>query len=234
MRIVSKQKDYYDCMQKYGQDLTTVYVRHLETEQFEESYGKKKPWPFHYIYNLYISEIIVKQYIVGFCGKIYPLITIQKEFLDVGKDGPEEPKIFFCYTTKDVDTSFRAIMKEKQYRNYDADMHHYRFKNTTKGRIYQFFEKCEENKESYSHMFEEKMCPIFVADRSRLCIDWNSLLRPFEFFRVFETNTAFQEIYMWISNQAIPQKPMPVINNEMKIATHGFDLKWSFRREPGK
>jgi hypothetical protein len=44
---------------------------------------------------------------------------------------------------------------------------------------------------------------------------------------------AFQEIAMWLSNQAVPQKPMPVIDDEMKVATHGFD-QHSFRKPKSK
>ncbi len=63
-------------------------------------------------------------------------------------------------------------------------------------------------------------------------ITYNALLRPLNFAKVKDPYTAFQEIAMWVSNLAAPQKDMPIISNKMKIATHGFD-EWSFRREPG-
>ena len=58
----------------------------------------------------------------------------------------------------------------------------------------------------------------------------NPILRPLEFFRVFGAYAAYQEIEMYLSNQAIPQKKMPEISDEMKALAHGFD-KYSFRAE---
>jgi hypothetical protein len=84
-------------------------------------------------------------------------------------------------------------------------------------------------------MFEEKRCPVFVAQASSRyssgTIEWNALLNQHDFMRVFDPYTAFQEIEMFMSNLAIPQKPMPVIPDELKAESKGFD-KWSFRKLP--
>jgi hypothetical protein len=83
-------------------------------------------------------------------------------------------------------------------------------------------------------MFEEKRCPVFIAHRDYKggTIVWNGLLKSVEFFRIFQPFAAFQEIAMWLSNQAVPEKVMPVIDDETKAESKGFD-KWSFRRPPG-
>lgn len=104
----------------------------------------------------------------------------------------------------------------------------------------QFFDECKKQQDSHKALFEDKRCPIFVAHWSRWTwqrrknsiIEYNALLRPYEFFRVFDPYTAFQEIAMFMSNLAIPQDPMPVIPDELKAHSRGFD-EWSFRRPPG-
>lgn len=45
--------------------------------------------------------------------------------------------------------------------------------------------------------------------------------------------TAYQELQMWMSNQAIPHKPIPKVSDKDMVTAKGFD-KWSFRKEPQK
>ena len=44
---------------------------------------------------------------------------------------------------------------------------------------------------------------------------------------------AFQEINMWMSNQAMPEKVIPEIDNKTMIEIKGFD-KFSFRKDKSK
>lgn len=74
--------------------------------------------------------------------------------------------------------------------------------------------------------------PIFTIDTYYLRywkVTWNDLLNQFEFYRVFGPYQAFQELEMYLNNLARPMKPMPVIPDELKIQTHGFN-KYSFRK----
>src|SRR5688572_9477288 len=54
MRIISNFKDYYDCIQSYGQDDDLVYLRKTEEK--------------------IVAGSITQGYYIGFCGKIYPVL----------------------------------------------------------------------------------------------------------------------------------------------------------------
>ena len=74
MRIISDFHDYYDCVQKMGQDLNTVYIRkrkevNLDMFPFSNFLNKFRGW----------EGIYPKIYIVGFCGKIYPVMCVNKD-----------------------------------------------------------------------------------------------------------------------------------------------------------
>jgi hypothetical protein len=52
-----------------------------------------------------------------------------------------------------------------------------------------------------------------------------------EFYRVFDPYQAYQEVAMWLSNQAVPIKPIPEMSDEIKAESKGFN-KFSFRKDP--
>jgi hypothetical protein len=59
-------------------------------------------------------------------------------------------------------------------------------------------------------------------------------LKDFDFARIVDPYTAFQEIAMMVGG-VIPKGGPPIVevSNESKIKKHGLD-KWSFRRPPTK
>jgi hypothetical protein len=57
----------------------------------------------------------------------------------------------------------------------------------------------------------------------------NDCLRPLGFMRVLEPYAAFQELFMWLANQARPLKPIPKIDDRTMAEAKGFD-KFSFRK----
>jgi hypothetical protein len=59
-------------------------------------------------------------------------------------------------------------------------------------------------------------------------------LRPFEFQRIVDPYTAFQELSMYIGGILGNLNPkVPDVSNEDLIVAKGFD-KWSFRKESTK
>ena len=216
MRIVSKQRDYYDGVQRTGQDLTLVYVR--TPEEVHLNRGEWKFPSFRYFGPIpYWS----KTCIIGFCGNIYPMIEMTYD---------EEKAL--CYSAKEVDDFLQRTLKKKSWERYCGHAK-YRLWNCDQKRAVEFFKECGKVKSSFKKMFDDKQCPIFVAEHANVetVITYNALLRPYEFFRVMDPYTAFQEIAMFMSNFAVPQKPMPVIPDKMKIHSRGFS-EWSFRKEP--
>lgn len=79
--------------------------------------------------------------------------------------------------------------------------------------------------------------PVFVAKggENRIgggsYIEYNTRLKDLEFYRKFDAYQAFQEIAMWLGNQAEPRKPIPVLDDVTMAEIKGFD-KWSFRTPP--
>ena len=67
MRIIDKQKDYYDCMLQYGQDPNTVWVRQNKKEEYVENTP---------VLNFYSAYPVI----IGFCGKHYKLLCQKSEW----------------------------------------------------------------------------------------------------------------------------------------------------------
>lgn len=67
------------------------------------------------------------------------------------------------------------------------------------------------------------------ATRRWITVVKNPCLADLEFYRVKDSFTCFQELEMWLSNQASPEKPIPEVSNNDMIEAKGFDLKHSFR-----
>lgn len=236
MRIVGSKRDYYDCIQAHGQDQTLLYIRKPE----EIHYGSRVPvtagpvWPFPAIsYWHYWDGFNVDQHIIGFCGKIYPMVSFRRY----------DPKIasVACFTIEDIDKFVDDHLSDdskERYYGRPGKRRRWRYWGSTKRvDIVEHFNNCAKKQDDFRGLFEERRSPVFVATYSTPAsrhgkIVYNELLRPYEFFRVFDPYRAFQEISMFMSNLAIPEKVMPVIPDELKIHSRGFN-EWSFRRPPG-
>lgn len=203
MRIVSKQVDYYDCIQKTGQDKSVQYIRTPREEILWTS-----PFPEFRITCQRAYNICIHDRIIGFCGKIYPIVQLSDYSVAFAS----------CYSATELEKlADRLEIKECDKRDFVF-------------RVRTFFATCERLQDSFTHLFDNSGCPIFVATCSgRSCeIQYNALLRPYNFAKVFDPQRAFQTIFMYLSNLARPEKPIPQIPDSMKIYTHGFD-KHSFR-----
>lgn len=62
----------------------------------------------------------------------------------------------------------------------------------------------------------------------------NPKLKDYQFDRIKDSFTAFQEISIYLSNILVEQKETVVIEDKFRIEQHGFDLKKSFRKEKNK
>lgn len=225
MRIIADKHDYYDKCISFGVDPTIVYVRKPGEEQL-------KRWPFPWMLDIDIG-LSFTHYVIGFCGKIYPCIRTgtsrygdQNEIITIEK---------FCYTEKDIDSFVRANANKKQLAKFYGED---RRVTPIQALLAKFFAECKRQQDAFKAMFEERRSPVFVARQPHIrrwgefTVEWDVLLKEYEFYRVFDFTRAFQEVFMFMGNLAQPQKPMPVISDEAKVQAHGMD-KWSFRRPPG-
>jgi hypothetical protein len=236
MRILSEFHDYYDSVQGIGQDQTLIYLR--KPAEVEVRYS----FPILPANNRFgYRNLTVHQSIIGFCGKIYPVLKLIRR----SRASLPDDVYKICYNLDDVDLFVRdhypkkvieeyQITKSKKKRRYRfrfwQDVHRYEFEK--------FFLDCANIKDAHTNMFLERRCPIFVATLqeaswyrpSKAKIVYNASLREFEFFRIFDTYSAFQEIAMYLGGLAAPNKPIPEVSDRDMITAKGFD-EFSFRKE---
>lgn len=56
----------------------------------------------------------------------------------------------------------------------------------------------------------------------------------YNFMRILDPYTIFQELQMWFNNLAEPAKVMPKFSDKMMAEIKGFDPKYSFRKPKQK
>lgn len=257
MRVISKFKDFYDCIQRQGQDQTCVWIRNMETEELEKGF----PFPTYLGGYRRYSDVGVYVYVIGFCGKIYPVLKMfdwrpKYQSFDTSKDA-------ICHNVDDVTKFIEATYDDKQ-----IDVYHSKGKNlwrfgasrgmnVRKGSVAEFFGLCAERQDSYEKHFVENGTPVFVAryrsgykEASTITYHGRNneskpddqvkylggpTLGDLEFYRVFDTFRAFQEIHMYLGGVlGVGNPPVPEVSNDDLIQAKGFNLKTSFRKEPSK
>lgn len=239
MLIISKKKDYYDgVVGTMGVDKTIVYNREtidVENDNMPTIFkGKKGYWGFRYRENAFHElcyHSIKKEFagvcdeqahfIIGFCGKLY-----------IG---------WKLYT--EIDTSDHSIRTDITYDHeymkdiLEAKSWHGNLDDSIKYVL------------SFDALpiFRELKVPVFVydGDFGRTTFDKkrsvynhhkpkfliNPLLKDYEFYKVFDTFQAFQEVSMFMGGVlGAGEKEITVVDDKYKIAQHGFD-KFSFRKD---
>jgi len=236
MRIISKFHDYYDSVQAMGQDRSLVYVRNPEEIDCKQGgfFFPSCTACFRTYYDRFDAsrKLDVDDHVVGFCGKIYPVVKLI--FIDRNRPMGEEAPKKFCYNMDDVDGFIHEHFRDKQIECYESKD----FIPNSQWQFYhrrryftEFFTVGEEKK--YEKHFIEKRCPIIVGDCRHKKIIYNGKLKDVDFFRVFDPYRAFQEIAMYYGNMAVPLKPIPEITDETMAEIKGFD-KFSFRKDKKK
>ncbi len=230
MRIISKFHDYYDCVQSQGQDQTLIYLRKRRVVE-----GRRMHYPFPYFTYTYRSKIEVHQWIVGFCGKIYPILDVSKKMY--GGDDKEAR----CYSLDEVDIFVETHFNKREIDGYRAKSKSINRRwcgSYIRNNFKNFFAKCKQQQEVFTSMFPVG-CPIFVATTNKCYwnlitkITYNDSLKELEFFRLFDTYSAFQEIAMYLGGQAQPNNPIPKVSDRDMVVAKGFD-KYSFRKDKEK
>ena len=232
------QRNFYDFYDSAigvgGIDKTCIYDRKMEFNLIEIDVGKSRKTDFICEYTLpkklndkklwVFSEVVI-----GFAGKIYPCCRAEcgevfSHFYDIN--------------------SWAKFLKSK-----GEDIFSIKRKNNNRSR-YLWDEKLIEetglkkffdiNEWKWTEkFFLEYKTPIFaiVSDKIRYknekCnIIINPCLKDFDFMKIIDPFTAFQEIYMFLSGILVKkEKPIPEMDDETMRDAKGFD-KWSFKRPP--
>jgi hypothetical protein len=240
MLIIAKKKDYYDGVAgTTGIDKTIVYDRQIiEVEENDipilfarkrYHFGKNDQTSFHNISYYDIKKELRVLYhecayfVIGFCGKLYigwKLYSIGKE-----EDGSDA---LITTITYDFD-NMKKIVEPKTWggRKFVDDVNYIVNHNVI-------------------DLFRELNAPVFVydSDYGKVSIYRHSygnfhpkfiinpLLKEYQFYKVFNTVQAFQEISMFMGGVlGNKEKEIVEVADKYKIGQHGFD-KWSFRKMP--
>jgi hypothetical protein len=213
MRIISKFRDYYDSAAAYGIDRTVVYVR--ETKEITPR--KQSRWTYRPV--LFKHKNITYEYQqgqIGFCGGCYPFVIVTwYEKQELKRNVFWSLEFFSEFYGKYVPGW------EKGYK--------YRKESWTHQRFREFFEWVPEG---FSEIFHTHQIPIFVRYSNEEVIA-NPNLRDFEFYRLFDSFQAHQELAMYVGGVLRQsENSMIQLSDEDKAAKHGFN-KASFRTDPG-
>lgn len=240
MYIIGKGKDYYDSVgYQYGIDKSIIYKRTLTELEANGEFEKPikhliSASPFRRIDldfpNYTNFDMVDEWYLIGFCGKIYVCLK-----LTWGKSKPRwvgdyfpEDTFQFLYSNEFIPILEEEIRNKVEVRPSkwlrDPDYNH--VIETAK-----LLETMD-----YSDLFFKYKTPCFVIkilrDQKPIL---NPLLKDYEFFKVKDAFTAFQEIQQFISGVIGIDSNEPIVTDDKyKILAAGFDLKTSFRKDAGK
>lgn len=200
MLIKSDFKDYYDCGKAYDFEQEPLYIRYSKNILIPSINFPERKTTSMLGWIGWRSYMLYSDLILGFCGKIY-----------------------FGHAIFNSTKIERVIYWEE---GFDHGIESMEFRENPN----KFFD-------SLKHFFELYDTPIFsiMLDR-RFYYEGNTILTVNPNLKLLSFQTmrspyyAYQDLRMYLSNKAAPEKPIPTISNEDMIAAKGFDLKSSFRK----
>ena len=169
-------------------------------------------------------------FIVGFCGKLYVGWKLYREWVD-----PESSLLNnYPETLTDITYDHELIKKYIKSNfwggnNLDDDFEYIKNYNAI-------------------NIFRKLKAPIFIYDydygrtsinayrnRSKCVFIINPNLSEYEFYTVFDSFQAFQEVQMFMGGVlGKGEKDIVEVADKYKIEQHGFDYKYSFRKDKEK
>jgi hypothetical protein len=222
MKIISTFRDYYDSVSHQYLDKEIVYMRGQTMLNLDKAAVEKYPRLDSHCRGFGDStSMYTSAEIIGFCGKLYPVIVIK-----FGKLSGH----FYSYETLEKFVIENELpLKAGKRRWYWRDTYDLSLLVECK----RFLENTEKFK-AMEYLFGDHNAPVFlyrISDNRRQLI-FNPMLKFYDFVTVKDPFTAHQDLYQYVSGHLKqPQKPMVEISDKDKIHKHGFD-KWSFRKMP--
>lgn len=212
MRIISKFKDYYDGIQHTIFDKETLYLR----EKKEIGRVKEPKWCTGSR-----SEYDLKYGYIGFCGKLILYCHWMNKY------GTDE----FLYSADKVHEYAESHLENEDY-DYYFTGGKYKWSRPYKLEVEKTFADWSRPGNDYHNDFIKYKTPIFmVTIPNRYHVVINPCLSDYNFQRVFDPYTAFQEIYMYLSGVLGGNfKPIPEVSDIDMIEAKGFDKRYSFRK----
>lgn len=230
MRIISKFKDYYDSASAYGIDKECVYVRKTEDIPYKK-YRIQEHWSYCHTRNKNY-EYPNTPFVIGFAGQIITGICIYKR-RNVASFAKE---IKFFYSAQDVTDYMQGEGFDISGRKYFWSRSGHNYSITIHKELEAFFAF---DRNSMKHLFRDHHCPVWMIKpmhdgRVENTLILNPCLRVWEFAKVKDPVTAFQEVHQYLSGVlGNKENEMVKISDKHKAQARGFD-KWSFKNLPGK
>ena len=237
MLIVSKYKDYYDSAVGLGIDKTIVYERYLKTiecpKDILDVITTNHFEDFNYRSIISKNKYTSGYFILGFCGKLYIGFKFTKEN-NVNFNKSYDTKIIY------------DIEKARKLFDFNKNEHKkwYWSGKSNEERLNDFIFKIKSI--NCIEWFRKFNIPIFLIgnnndvfnyydnDSSLKKITINPILKNYDFMKIYDPYTTFQEIQMFISGVlGINKDGIDVeMTEKQKVQQHGFDKKYGFRKRP--
>jgi hypothetical protein len=220
MLINSKHNDYYDGLSKQYLDKTIVYDREEITLQTNKIDNRSSLYSLLNYYKTlhrhgHIRSNDITPILIGFCGELFILYSNDRKILTT----EEEILNFF----NEIETN-KNDRYYKYWKPYD-----------TLTKIKSQFVEIQNLKSD--DVFIELDCPIFLLEYRRpnyqdVELIKNPILKDYNFQKLKDTFTCFQDIQTYISNILVVNKTMKEVKIEDKylMQSKGFD-NFSFKKE---
>lgn len=259
MKIISKFRDYYDSVLVHGQDEITVFqrtseriaVKDLKKElSFLIPEIRESRYPYPTLSHQGYSEppetnYFFRPFVIAFCGKIYRGIAIDKY-----RNTKRVAKTSFVYSFDEYSAYCNANnvfnKRDPQFLPY-MQVHRSPFReppSASKLNDVKCWLQQQGSTKYFDQLLNEKIA-IAVChdgeierqdlwpryrDNDTYCVDINCSLKSFEFYKLCDAYTAFQELEMYLSGtMSVKEKEMITLDNKSLIKKHGFD-KHSFKK----
>jgi len=240
MRIKSPFKDYYDCMLAYDNESEPLFLRRTDT-----SYFLKYDCPVDIVRHMNLCDVIF------FCGKIHTvteLVVWDNERYSLSREYYQSPRVavhhFYSFESIQRFIQCHNLKPSDSLQKKDCDLFTqlekqlFDYKNIPEKKLRKILHSRSESVYDY---ITRKIFEVFDGvsnDCPILCLSGYSLtkyprLANYQFGKVVPPQEAYNELYKWFSNKAVPLKPMPTVDDKTMLGIKGFD-KWSFKKEPVK
>ena len=238
MLITGPFRDYYDSIKSYGIDKTCVYKREPSEHNIKfaiKTGSWRDHWPYYHSLRKEargkaVLELIEKRFIIGFCGKIYPVIVVEQRL-----DKKMVDKFIFYDTASALEFVKKYSIEGRGYSSLIID------EIGSKKSLDAFFDPSRYD--TVTSVFHRFYCPVFIygrfdteggfKEKERLIL--NPRLKDYGFGQVKGAVVAFQDIFMFISGVLGISAPETVEISDKEMAKKkGHDGKYSFRKPPGK
>lgn len=242
MLIISKRdnKDYYDgVVGTMGIDKTIVYKRQIQEYYRNSELGAIPQDIFNLFGNFRCNSNFklkkdVKyhsfyEFIIAFCGKLY--IGFKLYYVNDDKKNFTYSDDFETKITYDIEFMKSIIDENKSWGEKFDDI----YKNLKNQDVIKLHRKYNSPILIMDTDYGRTQLEGFVVGNYDKRFIVNGELKDYQFYKVFDSFLAFQEISMFLSGGVLGKNQNKIIEVEdkYKIEQHGFD-KWSFRKEPTK